>query len=185
MEKVNQRIALTKRLLKDSLVQLLETESIETVSIRELCDNAGINRSTFYNYYGSPLDLLYEIESDFLTLVKENLEDTAITENYLQSIGSIAAFAEQNLKLTRLLLNNTVDPEFPRKLFGLPQVQTLLNKRLDHYYPPQKLSYAMTFLIFGCFNTIRQWINKEERESPQTIAELLMEFCNKLCSETA
>lgn len=183
MEKVNQRIALTKRLLKDSLVQILERESIDTVSIRELCENAGINRSTFYKYYGSPLDLLYEMEADFLTLIKENLEDTENTQNYLQSIGSIAEFAEQNIKLTRLLINNNVDPEFPRKLFGLPQVQTLLNKRLELYYPAEKLTYATTFLIFGCFNAIRQWINTEDREPPQKIAQLLMEFCNKLCRE--
>ena len=52
-EKEDQRVMLTKRLLKDSLVSLLKEKTIFKITIRELCDTAGINRSTFYKYYDS------------------------------------------------------------------------------------------------------------------------------------
>ena len=65
---MNQRIMLTKKLLKTGLTDMLQTRNIYQISIRELCESAGINRSTFYKYYGSQFDLLTEMEQDAMVL---------------------------------------------------------------------------------------------------------------------
>ena len=60
----NQRIRLSKTMLKNALIELLKTKNIEKISIYELCGQAQINRTTFYKYYGSQYDLLADIEND-------------------------------------------------------------------------------------------------------------------------
>ncbi len=50
---MNQRVMLTKRLIKESLLKILKSKKIHQVSVKELCIGAEINRSTFYEYYGS------------------------------------------------------------------------------------------------------------------------------------
>ena len=50
-QKLDRRVEMTKRLLKKSLIELLKNESIEKISIRNLCQNADVNRSTFYKHY--------------------------------------------------------------------------------------------------------------------------------------
>ena len=55
MEKQNQRIMLTKQLIHAAFLRLLRSKGIREISIRELCDEAGINRTTFYNHYGSSI----------------------------------------------------------------------------------------------------------------------------------
>lgn len=50
MPKENQRIAITKGLLKESLLHLLKKKKIDRITITELCQESGINRSTFYRY---------------------------------------------------------------------------------------------------------------------------------------
>ena len=50
--KSNQRVALTKQLIYQAFFTLLKKKSIRQISIRELCEIAGINRTTFYNHYG-------------------------------------------------------------------------------------------------------------------------------------
>ena len=78
----NQRVKLSKIMLKNALVELLETKPINKITVYELCRSAEINRSTFYKYYGEPQDILNEI-------VNELLEKTAIivkNENYLQEV---------------------------------------------------------------------------------------------------
>ena len=50
-KKENQRITLTKRLLQEALLLMLRDESINKISVRDLCEKAGINRTTFYNHY--------------------------------------------------------------------------------------------------------------------------------------
>ena len=61
-QKENQRIALTKKLLQEGLLRLLETKTLDKISVTELCKESGINRATFYNHYTSPFDLLNSVE---------------------------------------------------------------------------------------------------------------------------
>ena len=61
----NQRIRLSKKLLKNALLELLREKRIDKISISELCSAAQINRTTFYKYYGNQYDLLAEMEQDF------------------------------------------------------------------------------------------------------------------------
>ena len=72
-KKENQRITLTKRLLQDALINLLRTTDISKISIRELCEKAGINRTTFYNHYGSQYDVLKELSGNFLADIEAAL----------------------------------------------------------------------------------------------------------------
>jgi len=49
----NQRIRLSKAMLKNGLLKLLKEKSLNEITICELCAVSGINRTTFYKYYGS------------------------------------------------------------------------------------------------------------------------------------
>ena len=66
VRKENQRITLTRRLLQEGLLRLLQTEKLEDISVTALCKEAGINRATFYNHYTSPTSLLNEMELQFV-----------------------------------------------------------------------------------------------------------------------
>ena len=62
----NRRVRMTKRLMQEALLEHLELNTLENITITSLCDPADVNRSTFYKYYKEPADLLKEIEQDFL-----------------------------------------------------------------------------------------------------------------------
>ena len=75
MPKENQRITLTKRLLKEGLFRLLKTKELNKINVSELCKEAGINRATFYKYYTAPQDVLKDVENDIIGDLK-NLSDS-------------------------------------------------------------------------------------------------------------
>ncbi len=178
MAKTDQRVILTKRLLKDSLIKLLKEKSIFKITIRELCDIAGINRSTFYKYYDSQYDLLQEMENEILeqvnygfTLIKldgriDNTEMLKVILNLL----------EENVEFSRLLVNNNIDPEFPKKLINLPQIQDYLSYQLQAKYTEAQIDYISAFITYGGYQMIQKWINKDRREPVREIAKLLNEF---------
>ena len=64
MDNENQRVKLTKRLLRDALLSMMETKQIQQISVRELCEKAEINRSTFYKHYGAPENIFQEIQQE-------------------------------------------------------------------------------------------------------------------------
>ena len=74
-KKENQRIMLTKQLLQTAFLKLLQLKPIHAISIRELCTEAGINRTTFYYHYGSQYDLLADISGRFLDSIARCLKD--------------------------------------------------------------------------------------------------------------
>lgn len=41
----------TALLMDEALIQLLEKKEFEYISIKEICEKAGVNRSTFYLHY--------------------------------------------------------------------------------------------------------------------------------------
>ncbi|MBQ6075512.1 MAG: TetR/AcrR family transcriptional regulator C-terminal domain-containing protein [Lachnospiraceae bacterium] len=170
---MNQRIALTKKLLKNSLTELLQTRSIYQVSIRELCQNAGINRSTFYKHYGSQYDLLAEMEQDLLQNIETTLRlPDAYSENVIEQI---MIYLENNIDFVRLLLNSNVDPELPEKLFSLEPVRRLLGN-LTTGMPEAESDYYYCFVLHGAYEMVRKWINQDERESPAWAASLFFKF---------
>lgn len=170
---MNQRIMLTKKLLKNSLIHMLQTKSIYQISIRELCQNAGINRSTFYKYYGSQFELLAEMEQDLLISVENMIAEQ---KDYSKNgIEQVLAYVEQDLDFVRLLINSNVDPEFPKKLFSLQPIQSMLNE-LTSDLSENEYEYFQRFLLFGAYEIIRTWINKEDRESVEWLAALLFKF---------
>lgn len=171
-EKINQRVMLTKKLLKNSLTEILQTKSIYHVSIRELCERSGINRSTFYKYYGSQFDLLAEIEQDLLRDVELSLSKDDIQNPKV--LSDLLSYIENNIDLVRLLFNSNVDPEFPGKLFSMPKIQIMVKELLLSDVPSEEFEYSFSFLVFGAYQVVRMWINKETRESADYLASLIM-----------
>ena len=75
MERENQRVRITKRLLKEKLEELLMLKPINRITVKDLCQEAGINRSTFYQHYSDQYELLGEIESDIIGQTEEFISE--------------------------------------------------------------------------------------------------------------
>lgn len=176
--KEDQRVIITKRILKDSFVSLLKEKSIYKITIRELCDTAGINRSTFYKYYSSQYDLLQEMENEILSRVNYSLSLINIKDNSdnREMLKVILHLLEENVEFSRLLVNNNVDPEFPKKLINLPQIQSYISYQLKPKYTNSQIDYISAFIIYGGYQIIQRWINKNHREPANEMALLINEF---------
>ena len=76
-KKEDRRVTMTKRMLKEALTEMLREVDIYHVSIRELCQRADINRTTFYKYYGSQFDLLADMENDLVEFLSNTIREYA------------------------------------------------------------------------------------------------------------
>lgn len=170
-EKVNQRVLLTKKLLKNSLMELLAAQSIHKISIKALCEHAGINRSTFYKYYGSQYDVLKEIEEDSVQGIISILEGQP--KSKVNALREICCYLNQNALYVRPLINNSNESEFISMILNHPFIQREIQKSTEAFYDAAQLEYVYDYIIFGTARIIQVWINKKERESGEEIAALL------------
>ncbi len=184
-QKENQRIRLTKTLLTDALLKMLQKQSIHSISIRDLCEKAGINRTTFYHHYGSQYDLLNDIASRFLARIADHLAeaDAGNRESVQERVTMVFQYLEDNLSLSRLLLNSNADPSFAEKLFALPKISDLMNATLKNCDDSEKKCAMISFAIHGSYHLLQEWINSEERLCAEAQAGLILSLARRVCGD--
>ena len=179
----NQRTKLTIKLLEDSLIKLLSTKTIFEISICELCDVAGINRSTFYRYFGSQFDLLSYMENQLIDNISKYFvidEHTQSDEEINKQMINLLNYLKRNYDFTKLLLNNNVDSDFPNKLFELPCINSLIDRTVANNAKVGMAAYYRTFMITGGFNVLKLWVNEGCTIKPEIIAKILNDFATKI-----
>lgn len=91
----NRRVRMTKAMVRNALLELLDEKSLGSVSVTELCAWADINRTTFYKHYGTPDDVLRDIADE---LVEGAARDAAA-----QPDGELLPLGEQVAAICRHL----------------------------------------------------------------------------------
>lgn len=81
--KQDRRVKYTKAALMESLLSLLREKPLEKITVKELCERADVNRSTFYVYYGSPQDLLDAMLDEFYERIGAEPMDFSTVKEYL------------------------------------------------------------------------------------------------------
>lgn len=177
----NQRVRLSKQLLRESMIAVLHEKSIHKISVREICDRAQVNRSTFYKYYGSQYDLFNEMEEETLDYVNRNLStEPSTVEEDLAQITKLIAFVDENESLCRIIINHNIDPSFPDALMELPFLRHWIDSHFGAEYSKTEMEYVYGLVVNGGYYVIKRWINKDDREPPEVIASLLCSTIAKL-----
>lgn len=169
-------------MLKNSLIDLLEKKDIFALTVNELCEKAQINRSTFYKYYGNQFELLLEIENEMLHQINDTLSVPSVRGNSksIVDLTNVLNYLKENIRFAKVLINNNVDPDFPRKLMNLPLIQDNIKKEIYRQNSKEQGDYILSFLINGAFCMIRDWINKNSDISAETMAKLAVSTFNKV-----
>lgn len=179
----NPRAARTRQRVRQALLSLLEDKRIYRISIRELCALAGINRSTFYNHYGSQYDVLADMANAYLDSIARALDaaDVRDKQNVRQRVTLVLQYAQDNLALSRMLLDNSIDPTFSQRLFSLPKVEEMLAEALAPLRDEAERRAVVAFVIHGSYRLIQDWINDENRPAPAAQARRILTLAGRAC----
>ena len=61
----------TQKLVKETMIELLEEKPLHKIKVKELCEKAGINRATFYHNFEDIYSLYESLEDDFFENYKK------------------------------------------------------------------------------------------------------------------
>ncbi len=75
------RTRITKMLIRKAFMDLLSKKPIQSISIKELCETASINRGTFYKHYTDLYDLLHQIEEEMLEDFQNALKSLFVSDS--------------------------------------------------------------------------------------------------------
>ena len=174
--KENQRIALTKRLLQEGLLNLLEHQPVDKISVTELCRISGINRSTFYNHYSSPQDILTELQERVTQGLKEIASRHQTRNTMVDAMEELCIHLRQYPQIATILLSINTETDFV-EVIRLTRKHFMFGK--DPYNrdaDPDSLHLNSTFVCAGCYYMIREWLIRDIPKTPREVAEMATAF---------
>ena len=163
---VNRKVKYTKSVIKESLFQLLETKSLQQVTVKELCELADINRGTFYSHYSDIHNLVEQLEEDLREKSKQML-DFADLQNFDWQDMFVDIFThikthDGDYKLIQLNPDSAkcLDP-FLNRIYQ--HYKALLEQRSD--LSEQMSDYIYAYLTKGSEGLFFQWTQNQFQES--------------------
>ena len=186
MNKSESKYFATAAKMDEAFLALLEKKDFAYITVKEICEVAGVNRSTFYLHYETMVDLLSEsvshMNEQFLTYMKKDpqtfvtkLRDCPLDELYLitpEYLTPYLGYIEQHKRLFRTATENAavlgMDKSYDRMF------RHVFTPILDRYgIPQQDRRYIMAFYIQGLMAIISEWLRNDCADSIAYVVDMI------------
>lgn len=174
--KNNQRYKDTENLIQKTLLDLAKVTDIRQITVRAICDHAGINRSTFYSHYLDINDLVDKMGRDIMLDISvlfhdaDNLMDFFVTESFLTKMIS---YVETHRDFFDIYLNHyrqIADENF--SLLWRDWIQPYIQR--FGVSDEAESWYHFTFFKAGFLAVLSQWIQNGCPESPEYLTHVIL-----------
>ena len=181
MDQAESKYSNTARRMDRAFLDLLDRKDFAYITVKELCQAAGVNRSTFYLHYETMGDLLSEsveaIMSEFLDYMQRDtgefirkLRDCPREELYLitpEYLTPYLSFIREHQRLMQTALAHAATLGLENSYAGL----------LRHVIGPILDRYGVQEADRGYLRAvIEQWLKNGCRDSVERIAGLMQKF---------
>ena len=166
----------TKMVIKNSLIELMREKPISKITIKELCENADINRTTFYAHYSNQYDLLRQIENETLAWCKEIILDLSIKtdkDEMINNLERVFNYISENRNHVQVIMSEQGDINFQKKLITLIYEQFGILPQMDRGGDLVTRELYFTFAIYGSIGLIQHWLKSGLNKSTKEMAEII------------
>ena len=182
MKPESRRVKMTKKVLCDSLIHLLFQKDIQHVTIKEICDYADINRSTYYRYYQNPFDQLNKIQEELIhelylhieKLVK-NIDSSlqSASSNYTSNMIEYLEYVQSQRDVIQILLSIFPDNQFLTTF--VRHIQANL-QTLSPVANNSRRLYDFIFASSGCIGLLVHWLTNDPEMSAEDLAKSMVSY---------
>lgn len=176
--------------MDEAFLDLLGEKDFELITVKEICQRAGISRSAFYLHYETLGDLLDEccewMVARFLTYMPkeaaeftDGIEGRTLEELYLLTPRYLVPYlrfvAENRRLFTTVLRRGGALPLV--KLYGNTR-DHVLEPALDRYgVPEHDRDYFLAFTIRGCVAVVEEWLRRDCADPIDHVVEVMQACC--------
>lgn len=176
--KPNQRITLTKRLLCETLLRLLDKKPLDKISVSELCRESGINRATFYRHYDTTRDVLLDMELEFTKKLYSDFYVTA-PDCIPDSLTALCRYLYDNSHIIKTFIRNNSEEDLTLLVNNM--FRSFIEDKRDAVSLPagfdrEDLKLITTCIAGGGYFMLRQWLMDDIEKTPEEISGLVLSF---------
>nr|WP_296064894.1 TetR/AcrR family transcriptional regulator [uncultured Mediterraneibacter sp.] len=172
--------------MDQALLTLLEKKDFSYITVKEICELAGVNRSTFYLHYETIRDLLDEsiryMNDQFLSWMQKDsgsfiskIQDLPLKELYLitpEYLTPYLNYIKDHQRLFRTAIENAsvLNMENTYSRMFCHVFTPILNR---YHVPEQERPYIMDFYIKGLMAVIAHWLQNGCTDSIDSLITII------------
>ena len=164
-------------LIRKAFTDLLTQKPIQSISIKELCDLAVINRGTFYSNYLYIYDVLEKMEEDMMNHFQEALQPLLEGDGSeltpLKITTGIFKCLKENADICTVTLGTYGDKKFAARLLSIGREKCMIS--YVKYFigaTPKQIEYYYSFVSAGCICLLENWLRDGMTAGAEEIAEI-------------
>ena len=172
--------------MDEALIALLEEKDLEYITVKEICHQAGVNRSTFYLHYETISDLVNEtmemINQRFLSYfpqqeeeVLDNMDSRKLEDLVLvtrQYLLPYLHFIRDNKKVYRAAFRNPSSMQAHTRYGELKR--HILGPILERFdIPSAHQPYYMAYYVEGIIAIVKEWLRQDCADEVEMIADII------------
>ncbi len=186
MNKSESKYFNTANKIDEAFLSLLEKKNFDYITVKEICQKAGVNRSTFYLHYETIDDLLSECNEYIIRKFLSSVEGKALTNRDIQRLPleelhfitpkylfPWLSFIRNNKRLFSTYVNkfSTLTMEKNNKLL----FQNVLQPVLERFNVREEMQiYMLNFYIDGIMSIVKHWVVRDCKEDVEQICKIIV-----------
>mgnify|MGYP001025880017 CR=1 FL=1 len=162
----DRRVRRSRKLLKQSLLELMKEKSFSDISVRDIAEGADMNRGTFYLHYSGTTELLRSIEADLLeelqALIDAHMQETVADGTVRPVLEPLLDFAVSHRETFAVLFAGSETSGFIQSLQQLicRSGAALVNSWFRPRDESQTVCY-LSFLTWGAVGLLKEWFAQD------------------------
>lgn len=172
--KDNQRARLTRLLLKQAYLELMR-EKAGRITVKELCERAEVNRSTFYLHYNEPNDILIELEDETVGHIRDAMSTLGAIDkpspDVSAQVSSFLNYVRRDGELYRLFLVDNNDAHFRRKLRD--EALRIAEDSFRIEMEPERKRAVFLYIVSGALEVLTDWVRSDFALPDAAVAQVL------------
>ena len=176
--KVDVRIVKSKESLMSALIGLMGKKKLEELTISEICQEADVNRNTFYSHYSSVRELFEEMNGKYMEALFASAKVfDEPNDSTIKNLVNVLDKMKEKGNLTKIIfsesnsikhLNTLLQILFPTSIIDNLKIENL------------SLEVCHAFLIGGITSLILRWIENDFQESPKNFGRKIFNFIEEI-----
>ncbi|NTW95351.1 MAG: TetR/AcrR family transcriptional regulator [Erysipelotrichaceae bacterium] len=149
----------TRQNIIDAFWSLYCEKTIDKITVKEITQKAGYNRSTFYEYFHDAYDVLDKLEETLIPNLSELPPITVLSKDFGLPTDLFMDLFEHNKKYYAVLLSENGDPAFTSRLKKV--IKPLLMSAFTGSTKPinHSLDYTLEYTLSAMIGILSYWIS--------------------------
>ncbi len=174
------RVAKTMKKLESALFHLLSSRPLDEISVKMLCQEASVNRSTFYAYFRSISELLDYFNEQYIKKFHQDI---------LKQWDSVKGIRNYYLQLLQYIRDNKTifyclyvcgHAEFMERTLPLAFEDLVPCMKTYPSVSKKDQMFVRIFNIYGCNGLIKFWLLHNCEEPVEEMAEHLFRYTMRI-----